>query len=314
MSNIIPVTFQNKDYLNLFGILHLPDKSIRKKSAIILLSPGIKMRVAPHRMYNKMAEKYAELGFPVLRFDFYGLGDAEGHIEINQLSNIYNSIQLGRYTNDTISSLDWFQKEYGINDFIVGGLCGGAITGLLTAENDSRITALLALGIPVSLDVGDNNWHKYLSRGQLDQLGGGYLKNLLKPKSWLRLLTFQSDYRVIFKSIKQKIVSKSDKNKSRNKSNINDDQNINDNTNPMFSNAFFSMLETSRPMLHIFSGNDRLAWEFEEKFVEPNEKRLANYKSLYEIHTIENANHILSHPDWFNQMLDISSAWLRRFK
>lgn len=314
MSSMQAVVFDNKDNLKLFGILHLPEPERRLPYTIVLLSPGVKMRVAPHRMYNKMAERYVEMGFSVFRFDFYGLGDAEGEIELKQLSNVYNTIQLGRYVDDTVSALDWLQNETGDTQFIVGGLCGGAITGMLAAENDPRIVALLALGIPVALDVGEAGWHKYLTRGQLGQLRTGYFKNMLKPASWVRLLTFQSDYRVIWKSLKQVFVKAGQKNKKVDKQAQipESEQQEPDNTNPRFAPAFFKMLENSRPMIHVFSGNDRLAWEFEEKFVEPNEAKLKQHESLFEVHNIEHANHILSHPEWFGTMLDLTSKWLDR--
>ena len=307
MPEIKPVKFANKDGLNLFGILHLPDAELMKPLAIILLSPGVKMRVAPHCMYKKMADHYVNLGFPVLRFDFYGLGDAEGDIELTQLSNIYNTIQLGRYIEDTVSAMDWMGNEIGADKFIVGGLCGGAITGMLAAQNDMRIRALLALGIPVALDVGEENWHKHLSKGQLNQLRSGYIKNLFKPMSWLRLLTFQSDYKVIVKSLKQLFKNK---NKNKDSAPAESVSKAEDNTNPKFAPAFMNMLQTSRPMLHIFSGSDRLAWEFDEKFAVPYQSKLEKYQSLYEVHIIDKANHILAHPDWFNKMLNISERWL----
>ena len=310
MNNTKPVVFQNKNNQKLFGILHQPAESQRKSTAIILLSPGVKMRVAPHGMYKKMAEHYAALGFPVLRFDFYGLGDAEGELELTQLSNIYNTIQLGRYVDDTIASMDWMEHELGISKFIVGGLCGGAITGMIAAHDDMRACALLALGIPVALDVGEENWHKHLSQGQMSQLRDGYIKRLLKPKSWLRLLTFQSDYRVIFKSFKQ-ILFKTKKTAINKNIDEQSNKKEDDNTNPKFAPAFFKMLDTSRPMIHIFSGTDRLASEFEEKFADLYEDQLKQYDTLYEVHTIDKANHILAHPSWFNEMLDLTTNWLK---
>ena len=83
--------FNNKDGLKLFGIYHEPENQVRRDTAILLLSPGVKMRVAPHRLYNKMAEQFVTMGFPVFRFDFYGLGDAEGEISDPILADVYNS-------------------------------------------------------------------------------------------------------------------------------------------------------------------------------------------------------------------------------
>ena len=85
---------------------------------------------------------------------------------------------------------------------------------------------------------------------------------------------------------------------------------IQDNTNPRFAPAFFSLVGSGRPIILVFSGADRLGWEFQEKFVERNSERLERFRSLFEIHTIENANHVLSEPGWIDEMLGISSHWL----
>ena len=69
-SEVFPVTFQNRDGHRLFGMVHRPVKSCASGAAIILLSPGVKMRVAPHRLYLNMADRFVLLGYTVLRFDF----------------------------------------------------------------------------------------------------------------------------------------------------------------------------------------------------------------------------------------------------
>ena len=130
-----PVTFLNRKGCKLFGILHIPPQP-RKDVGIIILSPGIKSRVAPHRLYVKMARRFCEMGFCVLRFDPEGIGDSEGEIEERMSADFYGSVQVGRFVGDTIDAMDWMEKEHGISRFILAGLCGGAITGLLTGALD----------------------------------------------------------------------------------------------------------------------------------------------------------------------------------
>lgn len=312
MPESLPVTFRNPDGEQLVGILHLPEDRTVSRPCIVLLSPGVKMRVAPHRMYNKMADRYVRDGFPVLRFDFTGLGDAEGEIDMDMLSHVYNSIQLGRFSGDTRAALDWLERDYGFTKFIVGGLCGGAITGLLASQSDPRIVALLALGIPAILDLGEAQQGAHLTKGELEQLGRGYLGKILDPQSWLRFLSFRSDYRVIFKSLRR-LFERRIRAGAEVPTPVPRVEQPADNTNPRFAPAMFSMLENGRPMLHIFSGSDRLVWEFKEKFQDRHSERLSLYPDLVEIHVIDKANHILAHPDWFGEMLSVSSAWLKRF-
>ena len=312
MPEILPVAFRNAERQQLVGILHLPDEPVGHRPCIVLLSPGVKMRVAPHRMYNKMADRFVRDGFAVFRFDFAGLGDAEGEIDQDQLSHVYNSIQLGRFVGDTRAALDWLQREHGFSGFIAAGLCGGAITGLLAAEDDRRIVGLLALGIPAVLDVGEARQNAHLTKGQLEQMGHGYLRKLLDPRSWLRFLSFKSDYRVMWKSLKrlfEKRLPAVERPVSTPAAGT-----PADNTNPRFAQAMFSMLEGGRPMLHIFSGSDRLAWEFKEKFQDRHQERLARHQAHMEVQVIDKANHILAYPAWFEQMLDLSNHWLQRFR
>ena len=72
------------------------------------------------------------------------------------------------------------------------------------------------------------------------------------------------------------------------------------------------MASGGRKVLFIFSGADRLAWEFEEKFVPVYSDKLDKCKSNYELHTIENANHVLSDKKWLNEMMKYSREWLNK--
>ena len=78
MNAFEPVSFRNARGETLHGMLHAPAAEVRRGVCILLLSPGIKGRVGPHRLYLKLAGPFVAAGFHVLRFDYYGLGDSEG--------------------------------------------------------------------------------------------------------------------------------------------------------------------------------------------------------------------------------------------
>jgi uncharacterized protein len=313
-----PIAFENRDGFKLYGILETPDNN-NSDITVLLLSPGIKMRVGPHRLYNKLSKVLVDKGVNVLRFDFYGLGDSEGEIDESVLVNVYNSIQDGRYVNDTIDAMDWLESEKGYSKFILGGLCGGAITALLAGCDDDRVSGLLGLGLINVFEGGESNFTKFVTDGQLTSLKKGYVKKLTDLDSWKRLLTFKSDFRLIskvllkpyrriFKSIKQNINSKDE------------DFDISmpkelqgSNLNPKFAPAFFKMLKNSKKMLLIFSGADRLLYEFEEKFESIYIKQLKPLKEHYEVITIPEANHILSLKEWEDEMHAEVSQWLGKY-
>jgi alpha/beta superfamily hydrolase len=198
-ANVQPVVFPNAAGNRLFGMLHQPSTNRNPGIAIVLLSPGIKGRIAPHRLYVKLARRLCDAGFLVLRFDFYGLGDAEGEVSEKLVADVYGSVSVGRYVDDTIAAMNWLQQEYQTERFVLSGLCGGAITGMFAGARDPRVDALVGLAIPV-IQYGDNSMrYRYLSSGEQSQFRRGYLRRLLDWKSWLRLLTFRSDYSVIAK-------------------------------------------------------------------------------------------------------------------
>src|SRR5688572_25316748 len=208
----IPVSFANNDGLRLFGMLHQP-QSRKHGVAILLLSPGVKMRVAPHRLYNKMTERFVAMGYPVLRFDFHGLGDAQGDAPETQLADLYGATQVGRYVDDTIAAMDWMQETYGVSTFIASGLCGGALTGMLAAQRDARISSLLALSIPVVLDGANIDQTRYMTMPQLKGRRDKYLMKLRlwDPevwRSWGRFFVGRSHYSLIFASLAKPLMAR----------------------------------------------------------------------------------------------------------
>lgn len=299
------VAFPNRSGLRLVGVLHLPVGPVGDLG-VLLLSPGIKMRVGPHGLYRRMTEMFLAAGLPVLRFDFYGLGDSEGTLPESLLRDVYNHIEVGRFVNDSLDAMDWMQTQCGISRFIVSGLCGGAVTGLLAGSRDPRVAGLLGLGITPLLASRAAKPGAYMTAGQLKRMKEGYLRKLLTPKAWLRLLTLKSDYRVIWKALTHTPTppaatpSQSENPEA-------------DNTNPLFPPAFFKMLSTERPILLVFGGADRLTWEFEEKFVARHRDALAKLPPIYDVHVVQTANHVLSLEAWQQEMLDVSAAWLRRW-
>src|SRR5690606_17741961 len=73
--------------------------------------------------------------------------------------------------------------------------------GLLASEVDASVIALYAIGIPVVLDASGQHESDNMTKGQLRDMRGSYLAKLLRPSSWLRLLTFKSDFRSILRSL-----------------------------------------------------------------------------------------------------------------
>jgi fermentation-respiration switch protein FrsA (DUF1100 family) len=166
---------------------------------------------------------------------------------------------------------------------------------------------LLALGITPVLASRAADPSLYMTSAELEQMRRGYVAKLLSPKAWGRLLTFQSDYKVIWRAVAHGLRDK----RTPAEETTDTPTPENDNANPLFPPAFFRMLESRRPMLLVFGGSDRLHWELDEKFIARHRGRLAALPSLYDVHIVKDANHVLSFDPWQREMLDVSVSWLR---
>jgi fermentation-respiration switch protein FrsA (DUF1100 family) len=308
MSSPIPVVFRNRNQLTLYGLLHTPPGKSPGDLVVLLLSPGVKMRVGPERLYLRMTERLLELGISVLRFDFHGLGDSEGTLPEERLKDVYSHIELGRYVDDTVDAMNWMEQTYGCRRFLLSGLCGGAITSLLAGARDKRVVGLFGIGMTAVLAARSADAARYMTIGQLEASQKMYLRRLLSPKAWYRLLTFQTNNQLI----KRMVVHWSRRLLGRAPQTVASAPPEDDNANPLFPPAFFTMMSTRRPMLFVFGGGDRLHWEYEEKFVARHRERLASMPPLVDVHVVEQANHVLSLREWQDEMLDVATRWMKR--
>jgi pimeloyl-ACP methyl ester carboxylesterase len=297
--------------MTLFGTLHVPAKPVTELPAVLLLSPGVKMRVGPGRLYVPLTDRLTDMGYTVLRFDFYGLGDSEGDLPETMLADVYNNIEVGRYVDDTQSAMQWLTTNHGFERFILGGLCGGAITALLTADKEASVDALLSIGMTVTLASNAATPAKYLTRKELDVRRSLYFRTLLRPKSWLRFLTFQSEYGVIWRSM-LRLVFKNDSAAASGQSVGSDStEEQRGNSNPLFAPAFLGFLRRGGRALMLFSEKDRLYAEYEEKFVLPFAQELQPFLPQLEQHVILDANHVLSSTEAKTAMVTIVGKWMR---
>lgn len=306
------VTLRNSQGHALHCILEEPaGGAAGARLAAVLLCPGIKTRLGPHRLYRKLAQSFVARGIPVLRVDFHGLGDSEGELPENRLDALYDQVQFGRHVDDVRSALDWLESECGIQRCIVGGLCGGAITGFLAAS-DARIAGVYAIGLPVALEARSGATVEHMTRGELVSRQVVYLRKLLRPGSWLRLLSLQSDYKLIWRTLGLALRSLADRYRaSAQRAHMPQPTAVTAaDLNPKFPPAIFGFLGSGRPALLIFSERDRLRWHYEEKFAQPWAHALEPYKSQLSVVMIPDANHILGEPESVAEVGRQTAAWL----
>lgn len=114
-------------------------------------------------MHNKVVfhamKALNSFGFPVLRFNFRGVGTSHGEHDNGQGEQ-----------DDVRAALDWLEREYNL-PIVFAGFSFGAATGLGVACADEKVPALISLGTPVA---AEGRIYSYR-----------YLANCTKPKLFL---------------------------------------------------------------------------------------------------------------------------------
>ena len=158
------------------------------KTAVVLLNPGIVHRVAPGRIYVKIARVLAGMGFVVLRFDFSGIGDSA--VRYDNLPFDKSAVR------ETQDAMHFLETTRGVRRFILLGGCSGARVALQTACCDQRVVGALLINLQMNEDDDQ-------SSDQIGRTAAFYYLNfaLFNLKSWFKLLTGKADYLKILRAL-----------------------------------------------------------------------------------------------------------------
>lgn len=96
----------------------------------------------------------AAQGFGVLRFDFTGLGDSEGHFAETDFST---------NVEDLVSAADWLRAEHGAPSLLIGHSLGGAAV-LAAASRVPDCRAIATIGAPFDPAHVAHHFHDQLDR------------------------------------------------------------------------------------------------------------------------------------------------------
>jgi hypothetical protein len=286
----------------LVGILTEPARRDPALPGALLLSPGLKHRVGPHRLHLKLARLFAELGMPVFRFDFHGTGDAEGELPGDLVSELHERIQLGHFTGDGSAALDAFCAEAGVDRVLACGLCGGAITGVFLAEADPRVEAIVGFQLPVKVLGLELDFADRINTGFSIRIFVMYLKKLTQLSAWKNFLTGKSEYGLILKTGWRTLKSKLGVEGGPRRGEI----------PPLMNRPFLAAYDAIRDrtaMVWIYSEFERARFDFDEEF---EQACLAGEPQPYEKAVIVESNHEFAPDAAQARLFELIADWVRR--
>ena len=152
----------------LIGILHKPERPLRR-GVVFVVGGGPQYRAGGHRQLTLWSRTLCEHGYAVLRFDYRGMGDAQGHfrgfLEVD---------------NDIRCAVDHLLSEVPeIDEIVLWGECDAASAILLYAGCDPRIKGAVLL----------NPWVRTESLQARTVLRHYYLIRLMQPSLWKKIFS-----------------------------------------------------------------------------------------------------------------------------
>lgn len=166
------LTMQCQDAV-LLGVISKPDCAL--KLGVIVVVGGPQYRAGSHRQFVLLARCLAQAGYPVLRFDYRGMGDSEGTVQ-----------NFDTIDDDISAAIDALQVACPeVERVVLWGLCDGATASVLYcgATQDVRVAGLCLL----------NPWVRSDATLAKTHLKHYYSDRLLQGAFWRKLLAGELD-------------------------------------------------------------------------------------------------------------------------
>ncbi|HET7695326.1 MAG TPA: alpha/beta fold hydrolase [Vicinamibacterales bacterium] len=186
----------------LVGIVTEPPAGVTPRAAVVLMNAGVVHRVGPNRMHVEIARGLAARGFVVVRLDLSGLGDSESRRDNTPFERAA--------VMEAQSVMTAITADYGVSEFITGGLCSGAVVAFNTAVADQRVCGAVLIN-PQGF-VSSAEWNDYVvSRAKARKY---WRQKLFSLQSWRKALTGKSQYRLLAGIMKRRAESLVTRNES----------------------------------------------------------------------------------------------------
>ncbi len=155
---------------DMLGIVSLPaPETPQQTTGVVIVVGGAQYRVGSHRQFVQLARFLAAAGYPVLRFDFPGMGDSPG-----------DPVPFEDSAPHIAAAIDAMHGQHvKVDKVVLWGLCDGASASLLymQATRDPRVAGLALLNPWVRSDAG-------LARARVKHY---YRQRLMEPAFWRKL-------------------------------------------------------------------------------------------------------------------------------
>ncbi|WP_456406402.1 alpha/beta hydrolase [Thiolapillus sp.] len=241
------VSFENANGLTLKGLLFRPTASVLNESVGFIYLPGIVLgALSVHRLGFKVARELSDHGFQTLLFDQEGIGESEGSYPEGRHEAIAHWVAGGNLANSTREIIDWACAKYGMERIFLIGHCGGALTASYCAADQKAVAGVILISPPpLATGTGKSDIAR---KGVADEYYALYLRKLLDPAAWKRLLSGGTRYQVLATVLRSKV--------TRLFSGSGDSSSLSNNYNPRFVEAVEKIMRQQKTVEVIYGEKD----------------------------------------------------------
>jgi exosortase A-associated hydrolase 1 len=269
----------------LYGVLS-PGAAGATRGVLVIVG-GPQYRAGSHRQFTLLARDLAARGIPVLRFDYRGMGDAEGKLHTFEMVDA-----------DVRAAIDAFQAQLpALREVVLWGLCDGASAAMLYAARDARVAALVALNPWVRTEAG-------LAKATLKHY---YTARLRDPQFWRKLASGRFNARAAARSLLAML------RKARGHGVAAAGPAPQEQAMPAASlpeRMAEGLRRFSGPVLLILSGADLTAREFEDTVRASPAWRARLQDRRVTQRRLDAANHTFSRREWRDQVAQWTAEWV----
>ena len=267
------------------GVLCRPESAAQ--TGVVIVVGGPQYRAGSHRQFVLLARALAQAGYPVLRFDYRGMGDSGG------AARSFDSV-----SEDIACALSGLGRAmHQIERFVLWGLCDGASAALMYIERtrDPRVAGLCLV----------NPWVRSEASLARTQVKHYYTRRLMQRQFWSKLFSGQvgaTAVRGLASSMGRALRGGPDRVAG---------QSSDAGAGPYQQRMAAAWQRFDGRILLILSGNDLTAKEFLEFVASDAAWQGALSRPNVERRDLADADHTFSSPALRQQAEALTLAWLR---
>lgn len=250
--------------------------------AVLIVVGGPQYRVGSHRQFVLLARDLAAAGFPVLRFDYRGMGDSSG--EPRGFQNV---------DDDLAAAARLLREQTQATRVVLLGLCDAASAILMHSDSEADFAAMVLL----------NPWvHSEQTEAEV-RLKSYYPERLSSRDLWSKIVRRQFDFRSSVRSFigywREAVRGPT--------------ADINYHAHYV-ERMLVGLKKSEAPLYLILSGDDLTTEEFINLRAKREDWReLMDAKCRGEL-TIPEANHTFARREWRNEVAAQTIEWLREIR